>query len=126
MLWLQCRLAAIALIRPVAWELPSANGCGPKKKTKDKNKQNKQNQYWQAVIRKVFTDYFLVPDSLLVVLHKSLEVTGPVLSKAMAKGKQEVRACDLQGLDLFTKVRDTGSSTHMPGKRGSTKEVTQG
>ena len=43
--WLWCRLAAIALIRPLAWELPYATGEALKskkpKKTKNKNKKNK-------------------------------------------------------------------------------------
>ena len=30
MLWLRCRLATVALIRPLAWELPYAMGAGLK------------------------------------------------------------------------------------------------
>ena len=36
LLWLWCRPAAVAPIRPLAWELPYATGCGPKKKKKKK------------------------------------------------------------------------------------------
>ena len=39
LLWLLHRLAAIALIRPLAWETPYAVGVALKKKTKDKKKQ---------------------------------------------------------------------------------------
>ena len=34
LLWLRCRLAAIALIQPLAWEPPYAAGMAPKKKKK--------------------------------------------------------------------------------------------
>ena len=37
LLWLWCRLAAIASIRPLAWELPYATGATLKNKTKTKN-----------------------------------------------------------------------------------------
>ena len=37
LLWLWCRLAAIALIRPLAWEPPYAAGVGPGKVKKKKN-----------------------------------------------------------------------------------------
>ena len=41
-LWLWGRLTAIALIRPLAWELPYASGsCSPKKQ----NKQTKNKDY---------------------------------------------------------------------------------
>ena len=37
LLWLWCRLPAVAPIRPLAWELP----CGPKKKEKKTQTKNK-------------------------------------------------------------------------------------
>ena len=40
LLWLWHRLAAMALIRPLAWELPDAMGVALKK-TKDKKKKKK-------------------------------------------------------------------------------------
>ena len=41
LLWLWCRLAATALIRPLAWEPPICHGRGPRngKKKKDKKKR---------------------------------------------------------------------------------------
>ena len=36
LLWLWCRLAAVALIRPLAWELPLCHGCNHKRKNKIK------------------------------------------------------------------------------------------
>ena len=39
LLWLWYRLLAAALIRPIAWELPYARGCSPKKKKKKKKIQ---------------------------------------------------------------------------------------
>ena len=36
LLWLWYRLAAIALIWPLAWKIPYCCGCSPKKKTKTK------------------------------------------------------------------------------------------
>jgi len=44
LLWLLHRLAAIALIRPLAWETPYAVGVALKKKTKDKKKPKNKNQ----------------------------------------------------------------------------------
>ena len=38
LLWLWYRMAAIALIRPLAWELPHATGTVLKKKKKKKEK----------------------------------------------------------------------------------------
>ena len=37
-LWLWCRLAAVAQIQTLAWELPYATGMALKSKTKKKNK----------------------------------------------------------------------------------------
>ena len=41
LLWLWCRLAAAALIRLLAWELPHATGVALKTKTKTKTKTKK-------------------------------------------------------------------------------------
>ena len=43
LLWLWCRPAATALIRPLAWEPLYAVGSGPRKRQKDKEK-TKQNK----------------------------------------------------------------------------------
>ena len=40
LLWLWCRMAAVALIQPLAWELPYSVGAALKTKTKT-NKQTK-------------------------------------------------------------------------------------
>ena len=39
LLWLQYKTAAAALIQPLAWELPYAVECSPKKQKKIKNKK---------------------------------------------------------------------------------------
>ena len=39
LLWLWCRLEAIALIRPLAWEHPYASGAALQKKKKKKKKK---------------------------------------------------------------------------------------
>ena len=36
------RLAAVALIRPLAWEIPHATSCGPKKAKKKKKERDRQ------------------------------------------------------------------------------------
>ena len=41
-LWLWCRLAATALIRPLAWELPYATGAALKKTKRPKKKKKKK------------------------------------------------------------------------------------
>ena len=53
MLWLWCRLAAAAVIRPLAWELPYATGVALKKANthtytqKNKTKKPKKNEIQQ-------------------------------------------------------------------------------
>ena len=37
LLWLWCRLGAVAMIQPLAWELTYAMGVAPEKKDKEKN-----------------------------------------------------------------------------------------
>ena len=44
LLWLWCSLAAVALIRPLAWEPPYAMGAALKKKKRKKEKKKKKNQ----------------------------------------------------------------------------------
>ena len=43
LLWLWHRLAAVALIQPLIWELPYAPGCGPKKQKKRKVFERESN-----------------------------------------------------------------------------------
>ena len=43
-LWLWCRLAAVAPIRPLAWELPYAAGAALKSKKKEKKKEKEMNE----------------------------------------------------------------------------------
>ena len=52
LLWLWDRLAATALIGPLAWELPYATGVALKSKTKTKkqNTRNKNNQQFVITI----------------------------------------------------------------------------
>ena len=45
LLWLWCRPAAVALIRPLAWALPYATGVALKKKKKKKRKKKKRKIY---------------------------------------------------------------------------------
>ena len=44
LLWLWCRLAFAALIRPLAWELPYAAGVALKKKKKKKKRKEKKKE----------------------------------------------------------------------------------
>jgi len=44
LLWLWHRLAAVALIRPLAWELPYAAGAALKKKKKKKKKEKRKKK----------------------------------------------------------------------------------
>ena len=46
LLWLCCRLAAVALIRPLAWEPPYASGVALEK-TKQKTKIKKHSNHYQ-------------------------------------------------------------------------------
>ena len=49
LLWLWCRPTAVALIQPLAWELPYVAGHSCKKQNKNKNKTNKK-QFAQVVV----------------------------------------------------------------------------
>ena len=44
LLWLWCRLAAAALIRPLAWELPHAVGAALEKAKRQKKKKKTEKQ----------------------------------------------------------------------------------
>ena len=44
MLWLWCRLAAAALIGPLAWELPYAAGLALKKKKSEAGERNRKQR----------------------------------------------------------------------------------
>ena len=44
LLWLWCRLAALALIRPLAWEPPYAAGAALKRKKKKKKKKERKKE----------------------------------------------------------------------------------
>ena len=46
LLWLWCKLAAIALIRPLAWEHPYASGVTLKRQEKKKKPQAPKNLAW--------------------------------------------------------------------------------
>ena len=56
-LWLWCRLAAVALIRPLTWELPHTSGMGLKKKKKEVrdstsgDEEGDRLSWWQEVPR---------------------------------------------------------------------------
>ena len=49
LLWLWCRPAAVAPIRPVAWELPYAVSVALKKDQKKKKKKKKENLWTSSV-----------------------------------------------------------------------------
>ena len=44
LLWLWCRLAAVALMRPLAWESPYAMGAALKSKNKNEKKKKKEQK----------------------------------------------------------------------------------
>ena len=49
LLWLWCSMAAVAMIRPLAWELPYASGVALKNK-----KQNKQTKTYLTLSSQIF------------------------------------------------------------------------
>ena len=65
LLWLWCRLVAVALIQPLAWELPYALGAALKSKTTTNNQKNKQIK---KLLGAVWTTYGPEPwtESILV------------------------------------------------------------
>ena len=53
LLWLCQRLTAVAWIRPLAWELPYADGVTLKRqKDKKKRKEKKKEQKWFTAIKR--------------------------------------------------------------------------
>ena len=50
LLWLWCRLAAVALIRPLAWELPYAVGAALKK-DREKEKKKKKSIFFLSLLK---------------------------------------------------------------------------
>ena len=69
LLWLRCRPAATALIRPLAWELSYAAGAALKK-TKHKNKNKKQSKCKTSHHRKKV--FFSL--SLILCLYEMMDV----------------------------------------------------
>ena len=57
MLWLGCRLAAVAPIIPLAWEPPYATGAAPEK-TKKKKKKKRKKKKERKKERKSLTNKF--------------------------------------------------------------------
>ena len=51
LLWLWHRLAAVASIQPLAWELPRAQGVALKKKEKTKNEKKKTPLFFSSVFK---------------------------------------------------------------------------
>ena len=80
LLWLWCRLAVTALIRPLAWEFPYALGTALKKNTeenhtscehnqkKKKKKKKKLNNFEVAKINTIFYFTFLPPHGIMAFL----------------------------------------------------------
>ena len=54
LLWLWCRPAAVALIQPLAWEVPYAIGGGPRKQKKKKKKKDHRNQFYFTKFPKLY------------------------------------------------------------------------
>ena len=70
LLWLWCRLAALAPIRPLAWELPYATGAAL-----EKDKEKKQTKKKACLINLLFgspADLFPALGFLLVFLYTAL------------------------------------------------------
>ena len=88
LLWLWCRPAATAPIRPLAWETPYATGCGPKKrKRKREEKENilrQENGIFQAAITVILTIAVerraTGNQPLLVVIRLSLDLIKLIFS----------------------------------------------
>ena len=58
LLWLWCRPAARALIRPLAWQPPYAVGSGPRKGKKAKSQKKKKKKKERDYYKKLYTNIF--------------------------------------------------------------------
>jgi len=70
LLWLWCRLAAVALIRPLAWETPYAMGAALKKQNKTKEKDGGKTY--------IFGIAFVLR---IIILSEMFSDTAKILSK---------------------------------------------
>ena len=66
LLWLWCRPAAAALIPPLAWKLPHAQGHGPK----NQKKKKKVMLILQGISKGVFRKVSLVTMSYFIPFHR--------------------------------------------------------
>ena len=67
LLWLWCRLAAIAPIRPLAWEPPYAAGAAQEKIEKKKNRMNSLDQEWEDYLLLLFLILIYLPTYLFIL-----------------------------------------------------------
>jgi len=83
LLWLWCRLAATALIRPLAWEPPYATGATLKSKTnKKKNLKEKNKSFSYSLL------YFLYFQSRIPVSALIMKVKIIILKPTLKKTKR--------------------------------------
>ena len=80
LLWLWCRLAATALIRPLAWEPPYAAGSALEKAKRQQQKQNKtkNSTSWWHLPRKSAL--------MCLIRHTISEVLGPQAKNSQSSG----------------------------------------
>ena len=60
LLWLWYKPAAVALMRPLAWESPYAAGAALKSKKRKKKKKKKKNQQWSSLVAQQVKDLVFV------------------------------------------------------------------
>ena len=93
LLWLCCRLVAVAPIRPLAWELPYAEGVALKSK-KQKQKKKKKVLFNSFLERNMYTrQYTLFPSA-----HGTLRKTEYLASLTVALNQVSIAEQDLQDL----------------------------
>ena len=68
LLWLWCRLVAMALIRPLAWEPPGATGAALEKAKRKKRQKTQQNKTCITMMTKRVKCLKLLPGHMHIFL----------------------------------------------------------
>ena len=91
LLWLWCRLAPVALIRPLAWELPHAPGVALKmKKRKKKKKKKKEPGPAGTGTPDIYATLFTALDPALLWLWFRPAAVAPIRSLAWELQQHQV------------------------------------
>ena len=99
LLWLQCRLVAIAPIRPLAWEPPYAAGSSPRKgkKTKKKRKEKKRKRLQSNASK----------DDARFRKKNKIEAKTDELEETFIKGIQDLKIQQAEMINTIAEIKNS-------------------